>query len=103
MSKAIYVEMGKILAVYKQRASIRSQTKALSNRVRTVRAEVRMFGMYDDCGPGYIQEYESIRYTFDELVKQKISMDKYCKKLRCEFIEKYPEFADELLKEINAQ
>jgi hypothetical protein len=36
-----------------------------------------MFGMYDDCGPGYIQEYESIRYTFNEMVKQKISMDKY--------------------------
>jgi hypothetical protein len=101
--KDVYIEMGRILAIYEQRASVRSKAKALSDRFHEAQADVRRWGMYDDCGPGYIQEYESIRYMFDELVKQKISMDKYCKKLRCEFIEKYPDYASELIEEIKSR
>lgn len=95
--KEIYIEIGKILAVYQQRSQIRSNAKKLMKQLDESYSNVRMFGMYDDCGSSYIQEYERIRHTIDEVVKQKISMDKYCKKLRLEFIEKYPEYEVELM------
>ena len=95
--KEVYLEIGKIVAIYQQRAKVRSDTKRMGAFVREAEKNVRMFGIYDDCGPDYIQEYDNIRYTFDEMIKQKISMDKYCKKLRSEFIDKYPEYETELM------
>ena len=99
--KESYIAMGRIFQAYAHRADLRAKAKDLNAQLNIAKNNVSNYDMYDDCGPSYNSEYASVKAQFDLMVNLKISADKTCKKLRLDFIEKYPDFAYELNSEVN--
>ena len=94
----MYIDLGKLLAAYEQRARARQTLKSAQRGLESARQDCRMFGIYEDCGPAYEGWRDEAEGKFRQALSQKISAEKFTKKLRCEFLEKY-EDAEKILTE----
>ena len=63
---------------------LEQRCKELKAEVEAAEKNVRAFGMYEDCGPGYYEQLAEAKAELRQAVSIKISTEKYMKKLRHE-------------------
>ena len=59
-----------------------SRIKELKKRIETEKEERKEMGMYSDCGDFYREQVERTEAIISELIRQKISLEKWRKKLK---------------------
>lgn len=102
----MYIDLGEIIGAKKNflclRDESRKEIKRTKARVVSAKKEYSDFGMYDDCGDAYRDWLEEAKIKHDIAIAFRVtfvvSSEKYFKKLRHFFLEKYPAF-DWLLNE----
>lgn len=88
------MENTEILSI--ERKTVKHTVKFIINRIKNLKALLSMqkadakeFGGYEDCGEFYHNEVMQTEAAIEELVRLKISMEKYAKKLKYEINSKY--------------
>lgn len=106
----MYIDLGEIIGAKKNflliRDKSREEIKKTKEKLHSAKNEYSDFGMYDDCGDAYRDWLEEAKIKHDIAIAFRVtivvSYEKYFKKLRHSFLEKYPAF-DWLLDEKIAQ
>ncbi len=116
MSTALMVPLevgmaiGKILSIRESKLYLRSKNltalKTAQQELSTAQSDYSAYGMYDDCGLSYemsLVEAKAKAKNAQNDLSLIISFEKYLKKERCAFLEKYPEWKYLFEQEFNAQ
>lgn len=96
----MYVDLGEVLCAKRMflhnRAKVREQIKSSLSSLDQAKKSYSMFGMYDDCGPSYESDLIEARAQYNNAMCNRetfvVSSEKFFKKLKHQFLEKYPTF-----------
>lgn len=83
-----------------QEHTIKRLCRNAKARLDSARRDYNQFGLYDDCGPSYeddLRRAEGAMNLHKRLVPELISSQKYLKKLKAQFKEKYGQEGQDLL------
>lgn len=110
INSEVYILIGEILQARNSKLFISNQHKIkfknAEKELDLARKDLSAFGMYDDCGSSYESDYELAKGKFEESknnLSLVISFEKNYKKLKHEFMEKYPEYEFLLNEYLNNQ
>jgi len=98
-----YVEMGRVLEAHNNRAYVRHKIDPLLKELTEAKTNRRDFGHYEDCGDSYHDRVRVVETEVQEAVTRKIEAEKYFRKLKLTFIEKYPTLKTVLEEELKKQ
>lgn len=105
----MYIDLGEVICAKKMFLHLRSKSKkeikAAKSKYDYSTKEYNDFGMYNDCGDSYSEwnriAKNELKTAIDNRVKFVVSSEKFFKKLKHKFIEKYPDFEWLLFESLN--
>lgn len=93
-----YIMLGGVIEAYHNRAFVRAQIDAAQAETRSAQADVRSFGMYEDCGDGYQEDYAAAKAVEAYAIKMKVKAEKHFKARKMAFFEAYPHHGKAVLR-----
>jgi mevalonate kinase len=92
----VYIEIGRVLEAHNNRFYVRQKNRQNPSNVDVALRDYHNFGMYEDCGDFYKEEYERAKENARTFLSMKVSAEKHYKKMYLTFKETYPDFITEL-------
>ena len=88
--------LGRVVTAHDNRRHYREKAKLAQGEFEGAKRDLNAYGMFDDCGPSYEASYSEAKGNLSAARQHKISVERYYKKLKHEFLEAFPEHATAL-------
>jgi hypothetical protein len=83
--------LGRVVTAHENRAHSRQKVKEADARLESAKREHMSLGIYEDCGSFYQTQLDEATGSREAYIARRISMEKFYKKVKSEFLDAFPD------------